>query len=213
VLRPAIETVIGRPYSKAGKVDWELADKQDRGDHLEMTGKLFNRTYNEELNVVWLYPKNWKGRVVIWLGDSGKGAVEHENVKELVAGGTAVLGADLLYQGGEPVKQTRVVENPREFAGYTHGYNHALFAQRVHDILTLVTFLRNTKVGSHPARTTSRLPAGAKPVLSSSPLAASPERPSIAPLPTPTASASGKFSIIVTPDFCPAEPSISTFQV
>lgn len=151
VLRPAIETVIGRPYSKAGKVDWELADKQDRGDHLEMTGKLFNRTYNEELNVVWLYPKNWKGRVVIWLGDSGKGAVEHENVKELVAGGTAVLGADLLYQGGEPVKQTRVVENPREFAGYTHGYNHALFAQRVHDILTLVTFLRNTKVGSHPS--------------------------------------------------------------
>jgi hypothetical protein len=43
-----------------------------------------------------------------------------------------------------------VVKNPREFAGYTHGYNHALFAQRVHDVLSLVTFLRNTKVGSHP---------------------------------------------------------------
>jgi hypothetical protein len=49
------------------------------------------------------------------------------------------------------VKQTRVVANPREFAGYTHGYNHALFAQRTHDVLTLVSFLRNTKVGTHPS--------------------------------------------------------------
>jgi hypothetical protein len=53
-------------------------------------------------------------------------------------------------QGGDPVKQTAVVKNPREFAGYTHGYNHALFAQRTHDVLSIVSFLRNAKVGSHP---------------------------------------------------------------
>ncbi|MCX6855924.1 MAG: acetylxylan esterase, partial [Verrucomicrobia bacterium] len=47
------------------------------------------------------------------------------------------------------VKQTRVVANPREFAGYTHGYNHALFAQRTHDVLSVVSFLRNAQVGSH----------------------------------------------------------------
>lgn len=45
--------------------------------------------------------------------------------------------------------QTAIVKNPRQFAGYTHGYNHALFAQRVHDVLSLVNFLRNAKVGSH----------------------------------------------------------------
>ena len=56
---------------------------------------------------------------------------------------------DLIFQGSEPVKQTRVVANPREFAGYTHGYNHALFAQRTHDVLSLVSFLRNSKVGTH----------------------------------------------------------------
>jgi len=151
VLRPALEVVIGRPYAKAGTVAWELADKQDRGDHLEMTGTLVNQTHHEELSVAWLYPKQWNGRVVIWLGDGGRGALKHADVKKLVTGGTAVLGADLLFQGGEPVKQTRVVANPREFAGYTHGYNHALFAQRVHDVLTLVTFLRNTKVGEHPS--------------------------------------------------------------
>lgn len=150
VLRPAIEVVIGRTYEQAGSVEWELKDKQDRGEHLEMTGTLQNKTHNEEINVSWLYPKNWNGRVVIWLDDKGKSGLQNDDVKKLVAAGNAVVGADLLFQGGEPVKETRVVANPREFAGYTHGYNHALFAQRVHDVLSLVTFLRNTKVGSHP---------------------------------------------------------------
>ncbi len=149
VLRQGIEAIIGRTYDKAGEVEWTLNDKQDRGDHLEMTGTLNNKTYSEELNVLWLYPKKWNGRVVIWLDDAGKSGIANAEVKELVAGGAAVLGVDLLFQGGEPVKQTRVVANPREFAGYTHGYNHALFAQRTHDVLTLVGFLRNTKVGSH----------------------------------------------------------------
>jgi len=45
------------------------------------------------------------------------------------------------------VKQTRVVANPREFAGYTFGYNHALFAQRTHDVLTIVTYLRKAQAG------------------------------------------------------------------
>jgi dienelactone hydrolase len=150
VLRPAIEVVIGRTYDKAGSVEWELKDKQDRGDYLEMTGTLKNTTHSEEINVAWLYPKNWNGRVVIWLDDNGKSGLQNDDVKKLVAAGSAVVGADLLFQGGAPVKETRVVANPREFAGYTHGYNHALFAQRVHDVLSLATFLRNTKVGSHP---------------------------------------------------------------
>lgn len=150
-LRAAIEVVIGRTYDKAGEVEWTLKDKQDRGDHLEMTGTLTNKTYSEEIPVAWLYPKNWNGRVVIWLDDKGKSGIENKDVKAILAGGAAIVGADLLLQGGEPVKETAVVKNPREFAGYTHGYNHALFAQRVHDVLSLVTFLRNTKVGSHPS--------------------------------------------------------------
>ncbi|MCB1277382.1 MAG: hypothetical protein KDL09_12445, partial [Prosthecobacter sp.] len=151
VLREGIEVTIGRTYDKAGEVEWELKDKQDRGDHLEMTGTLTNKTHGEELNVDWLYPKKWNGRVVIWLDDAGKSGIQNDDVKKLIAGGSAVLGVDLLFQGGEPAKQNRIVANPREFAGYTYGYNNALFAQRTHDVLTLVSFLRNTKVGSHPS--------------------------------------------------------------
>ena len=150
IIRPAVEVLIGRTYANAGAVEWELKDEQDRGDRIEMTGTLLNKTHGEEVKVVWLHPKQWNGRVVVWLNDSGKAALQSEHVLKLVRGGTAVVGADLLFQGGEPVKQTRVVASPREFAGYTFGYNHTLFAQRTHDVLTIVTCLRKTQVGSRP---------------------------------------------------------------
>lgn len=150
ILRPAHEVIIGRTYKDAGKADWELGTKEDRGSFLEMSGTVLNRSYDEEIKVLWHYPKTWNGKVVIWLGDGGNLAMENKEVAKLVESGVAVMGADLFLQAGGTPKQTRVVKEPREFAGYTYGYNHALFAQRVHDVMTLVTFLRNTKVGSHP---------------------------------------------------------------
>ncbi|MCY2994838.1 MAG: acetylxylan esterase [Planctomycetota bacterium] len=150
IIRPAVEVLVGRTYANAGAVEWQDRDEQDRGDYREVTGTLRNKTHGEEVKSVWLYPKQGNGRVVVWLADSGKAALKNEHVLKLVRGGTAVVGADLLFQGGEPVKQTRVVANPREFAGYTFGYNHALFAQRTHDVLTIVTYLRKAQAGSRP---------------------------------------------------------------
>ena len=59
-----------------------------------------------------------------------------------------MAGIDLLYQGefladGKPLDLARKVENPREFAGFTLGYNAALPAQRAHDLLALISFCRN----------------------------------------------------------------------
>jgi hypothetical protein len=127
-----------------------------------MTGLLRNTTYGEELPVVWLYPKQWNGRVVIWLDDAGKSSLFdsdgslNDPVLQLVKDGMTIVGADLLYQGeflkdGKPVTRTRVVANPREAPAYTFGYNHSLFAQRTHDVLTIVKFLRTAKIESHPS--------------------------------------------------------------
>ncbi len=156
VILPATEVIIGRTYANAGDVTWELDEKQDRGDYVQHTGKLLNKTHGEEVNVVWLCPKQPSGRVVLWLDDSGKTAVCSDDgsvnpeVQKLVQAGVAVVGADLFLQSGEAVKQTRVVENPREFAGYTFGYNPALFAQRTHDVLSIVSFLRHSDSGPCP---------------------------------------------------------------
>lgn len=157
----AIEVVAGRSLATAGDVEWQLKNKQERDGYVEMNGLLRNKTYGEELPVVWLYPKQWNGRAIVWLDDSGKSALFNGNgsvkpaVLKLVNAGATVLGVDLLFQGefladGKPVKQTRTVANPREFAGYTLGYNHALFAQRTHDVLTVVKFLRDAEVAGHP---------------------------------------------------------------
>jgi dienelactone hydrolase len=156
VIRPAVEVLIGRSFANAGDVGWELKDEQDRGNCLQRSVTLLNKTHGEEVNAVWLCPKQWNGRVVIWLDDPGKVAVCSDDgsvnlaVQKLVQAGAAVLGADLFLQSGAPVKQTRVVANPREFAGYTFGYNHALFAQRTHDVLTIISLLRHTEVGPCP---------------------------------------------------------------
>ena len=152
----AVEVLIGRTYASAGETAWRPIGSRDRGDFVEETGLVQNQTYGEELPVVLLRPKQGSGRTVVWLADSGKSTLFAADgslqpaVLQLLRGGAAVLGADLLLQGefvpdGQPVKQTRVVANPREFAGYTFGYNHALFAQRAHDVLTLVKFLRSAK--------------------------------------------------------------------
>jgi dienelactone hydrolase len=149
-----VEAILGRTWAGAGEVVWQLRDKQDRGGHLEMTGLLTNRTHGEQLPVVWLYPKKPNGRAVVWLDDAGKSSLLGQDgaprpaVRKLLDAGVIVVGADLLFQGeflvdGRPVTATRSVANPREFAGYTFGYNHSLFAQRTHDVLTLVGFLRN----------------------------------------------------------------------
>jgi hypothetical protein len=150
IVRPAWEVLIGRTYASAGDVEWKIADQEDRGQHLEMTGTLLNKTYAEEVKITWLHPKSWTGRVVVWLDDGGKAGLKSRQVSKLLKGGAAVVGADLFYQGDTPVKPTRVVANPREFAGYTFGYNHTLFAQRTHDVLSLVTYLHKSGTGSRP---------------------------------------------------------------
>lgn len=156
VIRPAAEVLIGRTYANAGEQQWAAEKEQDRGDYVNHSGTLRNKTYGEEVNVVWLRPKQWNGHVVIWLDDAGKAAVFSDDgsvkpeVQKLVKAGSAVLGADLFLQSGAAVEQARVVENPREFAGYTFGYNHALFAQRTHDVLSLVSFLRHAEGGPCP---------------------------------------------------------------
>ena len=149
-----VEVVIGRTLANAGEVQWNVENRQDRGDYVEMGGTLVNRTYGEEVKLAWLCPKRSDGRAVVWLDSNGKSALRNADgrvqpaVMKLVQGGAMVIGADLLFQDGEPVTQTRVVENPREFAGYTFGYNHALFAQRTHDVLSIVSLLRKAKPDS-----------------------------------------------------------------
>ena len=153
----AVQTLIGRdelPDPEA--IVRTMVDKQQRDGYLFFKDILRLESQGEELPVISLYPTStqWNGEVVIWLDGAGKrgmfqgGEQPRAEVRRLLDGGVTVLGADLFQQGEfllteQPLEQQRVVANPREFAGYTFGYNNPLLARRVHDVLTLVSFVRN----------------------------------------------------------------------
>ena len=51
VIRPAVEVLIGRSFANAATVEWEHKEKQDRGDHLEMTRILNNTHHGDTANM------------------------------------------------------------------------------------------------------------------------------------------------------------------
>ncbi len=127
-----------RPASDGEAFDWHI-------------GCVHSLAHGEEVPAVVMMPADWNKQIVIWPHHNGKAAHFEEDgepveaVRRLIDAGFAVATADLLGQGeftadGKPVEQSRTVDNPREFAGYTLGYNHPLFAKRVHDLLSLIAF-------------------------------------------------------------------------
>ena len=90
--------------------------------------------------------------MVVWLDGKGKDVMFDAQgkpvkaVMEMLEAGTSVVGVDLFGQGeflekGKPQASARVVKNPREFAGYSFAYNHTLFARRVHDAMSLISWV------------------------------------------------------------------------
>ncbi|HEY2841128.1 MAG TPA: acetylxylan esterase, partial [Pirellulales bacterium] len=147
----AFDVIVGRSLPAADSVQLKSVGEESKGDYTQSKAVLRNVPHEEEIPLVILHPKKWNKRVVIVLDEAGKSALFDAEGKpqalatSLLAAGSAVIAPDLLYQGefladDKPLEQSPKVENPREFAGYTLGYNPALFAQRVHDVLTLIAF-------------------------------------------------------------------------
>ena len=149
LIAPAVEVIIGRTLATTGTVEWDLKHKNDRGTYILMSGLIRNKTHSEEFPALFLHPKNWNGRTVHWFDPAGKAALLNAEgsprpaIAKLLEAGISVGGYDLFLQGefltdAVPIARTDKVKNPREFAGYTFGYNHSLFARRTHDILSAI---------------------------------------------------------------------------
>jgi hypothetical protein len=154
IVGDAASVLVGRSLPAAADVEFEKKEETDLGSHLRVVGLLRNKPRGEELPVAALHAKNWGGRVVIWLSEQGKAALFADvgspsaEAKKLLDAGVSVVGVDLLLQGefltdGQSASQNRKVRNERQFAGYTYGYNHALLAQRAHDVLSICVAMKN----------------------------------------------------------------------
>ncbi len=149
----ALDVMIGRSLPAASEVEFDKTSETVRGAYREFQGYLRHIPAEEELPVTFLQPNDWNRRVVLFVTEEGQQSLwEQEGkpralISRLLKHGHAVAAADLFMQGeflanGAPPEEIRRVENKREFLGYTTGYNPPLFAQRVHDILTLLAFIK-----------------------------------------------------------------------
>ena len=153
VIGGAFRTIIGRTVPATDSIERTKVAEQKLETCLVFKDILRLPDFGEELPVISFFPtaRSWNGQVVVWVDGQGKrgmfnkeGGI-HPEVQRLLDSGASVLGADLFQQGEllsseQPLDEQRVVDNPREFAGYTYCYNDTLFARRVHDTLTLVSF-------------------------------------------------------------------------
>jgi dienelactone hydrolase len=155
-IRAAVEAIFQRTLSgEKAALDHSTFKKEQRGDWLLMSGLIENEARKEAVPALFVHPKKWNGRTVLWLSEEGKaGLLEPDgqptaDVQRLVTSGASVVGLDLFMQGefvfgsADADAPTRKVKNPRESAAYTFGYNHSLFAQRVHDVLSALAFVRD----------------------------------------------------------------------
>lgn len=159
VVGGAVDVMVGRSLDEVGQVEGELAAEEERDDYYFFRSLLKTPGRGEQLPALFFYPNQWNKQVVVWVHERGKAGLVDESgqptpqVRRLVAAGVAVAGVDLIQQGeflpsgdaaaGDNPVVDPPVEELRGYAGYTFGYNHSRFSQRVHDILTVVAYVRS----------------------------------------------------------------------
>ena len=107
----------------------------------------------ERVRAVGLCRKQFDGRVVVWVHPDGPGPGSLWNgmelvpeAKEVLDSGAAIFAVETFRTGaGSKVDRPGNVMTigTNKFAGYTFGYNRSLMADRVHDILTAISFVKN----------------------------------------------------------------------
>jgi len=103
----------------------------------------------ESVPVAVLSPKEFRGRLVIWSDSDGKSALLANGnpkpaIKKLLDEGTIVVAPDV-YLTGEFQSSNKLTPPPdvdKRYAGYFHGYNRSVLANRAHDLVTTVGFAK-----------------------------------------------------------------------
>ncbi|MBC8355021.1 MAG: acetylxylan esterase [Planctomycetes bacterium] len=156
VIGGAFRSIIGRDVPAFDDIQRTKVDKQQQAGYILFEDFLRLQSKGEEIPIISLFPTGttWNGDVVIWADGAGKRGMFNDSgqlrseVRRLIDGGASIVAPDLFQQGEflpghQPLVEQPVVKNPREAAAYTFCYNDTVFVRRVHDILTLVSFIRN----------------------------------------------------------------------
>jgi hypothetical protein len=155
IVGTAIQSIVMRDLPAAGEVELEKVGKTEHASYLESTHIFRHKAAGEEFPAVVFYPNTveWNGTMILWIDGQGKAGMIGENGKPnkaiaaALGKGSAVVGIDMLYQGefltaGETLDEQRSAPTTnRQVPAFTFAYNHTLFSHRVHDVLSLISYM------------------------------------------------------------------------
>ncbi len=160
VVGRAFAVMVGRsmPSADPQRVEVRSRDQQAYGTRLKV---LYHwPEHGEIVPALVLEPREAPTATVVWLSREGKlglfdtdTAQPTPGVAALLERGIRVIGLDLFEQGenrtaDSPEDRARVNESRWQYSGHTHGFNHPLFAQRVHDVMNVVSTASRATGGS-----------------------------------------------------------------
>jgi len=151
VVAGALRALLGTAVPAAGRVTVGGYAATD-GPGLPRQAATLGRTgTGDAVPAVGYVPANFdQAAAVLWVHPDGVKSLDGKagptpEVAALLKAGVAVLAIDVLGCGSQSFARPRPVD--KNYAGFTFGYNRALVAERVHDILTACGNLRdNAKV-------------------------------------------------------------------
>ncbi len=154
IIGTAWQTILGRKFGSLGAVAFSESSRRNVGQMTVRAGHIDDANQAVQLPALIYEPAGKSKGIIIEVTDLGKASIEEDKADSLplslVAKGFTVIAADLFGQGdflpdGERLDSQRGKSNEsadvwRNFSGYTFGYNHSLFALRVHDVMTLIKY-------------------------------------------------------------------------
>ena len=162
VLGRAFDVILGRRLEDVGPLESRTRSEGrsvSRASRYRWRRLLLSNRFSEEVPVIAWSNGSGGHRTLIWITEGGiQDLSSSENepaaaIRRLLASGVRVLGVDLLGQGTESARagheRNRLVrggdgsEQWQQHAAYTFGYNYPLFSQRVHDLLTVMSYVRS----------------------------------------------------------------------
>jgi dienelactone hydrolase len=145
-LRVMVHDELPRPEEVESK---EVGDRQEHDGVISRRYLLSRKGQGEQVPAVGMCRANFNGTVVVWVDPAGKSSLYKDG--KLVPAAAKILDAKAgilavdVYGTGELSLDKPPVVDPK-CAALTFAYNRPLLAQRVHDILTAVAFVRGNEM-------------------------------------------------------------------
>jgi dienelactone hydrolase len=144
-LRALVHDDLPRPEEVEAK---EVGDRQEHNGIISRRYLLSRKGQSEQVPAVGMCRANFNGTVVVWVHPAGKSSLYKDGklvpaAEKILDAKAGILAVDVLGTGELSLDKQPIVDP--KYAGFTFGYNRPLLAQRVHDILTAVAFVRGNE--------------------------------------------------------------------